>query len=122
MGSAGTYGGQPRNRCSHDASRVRNGRAGVASGSPRAHPRRPAPDDPVILPEWGKDVADRIPGAKYVELPGRNIFHFVEPWRESFQEIAEFLTGEQADVADDRVLATVLFTDIVDPRRRDRRP
>ena len=78
MGSAGTYGGQPRNRCSHDASRVRNGRAGVASGSPRAHPRRPAPDDPVILPEWGKDVADRIPGAKYVELPGRNIFHFVE--------------------------------------------
>ena len=76
----------------------------------------------MILPEWGKDVADRIPGAKYVELPGRNIFHFVEPWRESFQEIAEFLTGEQADVADDRVLATVLFTDIVDPRRRDRRP
>jgi pimeloyl-ACP methyl ester carboxylesterase len=65
-------------------------------------------DDPVIPPEWGKDVADRIPDAKYVELPGRNIFHFVEPWRASFQEIAEFLTGHQADVADDRVLATVL--------------
>ena len=32
--------------------------------------------------------------------------------------IAEFLTGEQAEVADDRVLATVLFTDIVDPTRR----
>jgi hypothetical protein len=29
-----------------------------------------------------------------------------------FQEIAEFLTGQQPDVADDRVLATVLFTDI----------
>ena len=39
-------------------------------------------------------------------------------WRESFQEIAEFLTGEQAHVADDRVLATVLFTDIVDSTRR----
>jgi class 3 adenylate cyclase len=42
----------------------------------------------------------------------------VEPWRDSFQEIAEFLTGQQADVADDRVLATVLFTDIVDSTRR----
>jgi class 3 adenylate cyclase len=75
-------------------------------------------DDPVIPPKWGKDVADHIPGAKYVELPGRNIFHIVEPWRSSFQEIAEFLTGHQADVADDRVLATVLFTDIVDSTRR----
>jgi pimeloyl-ACP methyl ester carboxylesterase len=75
-------------------------------------------DDLVIPPGWGKDVADRIPGAKYVGLPGRNMFHFVEPWRESFREIAEFLTGHQADVADDRVLATVLFTDIVDSTRR----
>jgi len=76
-------------------------------------------DDVMIPPEWGKDVADRIPGARYVELPGRNVNHFVEPgWRASYQEIAQFLTGEQADVADDRVLATVLFTDIVDSTRR----
>jgi class 3 adenylate cyclase len=75
-------------------------------------------DDPLIPPEWGKDVADHISGAKYVELPGRNQYHFVEPWRSSFQEIAEFLTGQQADVTDDRVLATVLFTDIVDSTRR----
>ena len=80
-------------------------------------------DDTLILPEWGKDVADHILGAKYVALPGRNIFHFVEPWRPSFQEIAEFLTGQHAEVADDRVLATVLFTDIVDSTRRaDWRP
>jgi class 3 adenylate cyclase len=65
-----------------------------------------------------KYIADHIPGAKYVELPGRNVFHFVEPWRDSFQVIAEFLTGHQAEVADDRVLATVLFTDIVDSTRR----
>jgi class 3 adenylate cyclase len=75
-------------------------------------------DDAFVPPKLGKDIADRIPGAKYVELPGRNIFHFVEPWRESFRELAEFLTGEQADVADDRILATVLFTDIVDSTRR----
>ncbi len=75
-------------------------------------------DDQVIPPEWGRYVADHIPGAKYVEIPGRNAYHFVEPWRQSFQEIAEFLTGHRAEVADDRVLATVLFTDIVDSTRR----
>jgi class 3 adenylate cyclase len=67
----------------------------------------------------GKDVADHIAGAKYVELPGRDMFHFVEPgWRASFREIVEFLTGHQAEVPDDRVLATVLFTDIVGSTRR----
>ena len=75
-------------------------------------------DDPFALPALGKDVADRITGARYVQLAGRNVYHFVEPWRESFREIAEFLTGQQAEVADDRVLATVLFTDIVDSTRR----
>src|SRR6202041_553334 len=75
-------------------------------------------DNPITPAEWGKYVADHIPGAKYVELPGRNMYHYVEPWRASFQEIAEFLPGQQADVADDRVLATVLFTDIVDSTRR----
>ena len=75
-------------------------------------------EDTIILPEGGRYIADHISGAKYVELPGRNAFHFVEPWRDSFQEIAEFLTGHQAEVADDRVLATVLFTDIVDSTRR----
>jgi class 3 adenylate cyclase/pimeloyl-ACP methyl ester carboxylesterase len=76
-------------------------------------------DDPIVEPAMGKYIADHIPGAKYVEVPGRNMYQFVEPdWRSSFQEIAEFLTGQQAEVADDRVLATVLFTDIVDSTRR----
>ena len=75
-------------------------------------------DNPLILPEWGREVAESISGAKYVEVPGRNTTFWVEPWRESFREMAAFLTGEQAEVADDRVLATVLFTDIVDSTRR----
>jgi class 3 adenylate cyclase len=75
-------------------------------------------DDPFVTPAMGKYVADHVPDAKYVELPGRNFLHVVEPWRPSFQEIAEFLTGHQADVADDRVLATVLFTDIVGSTRK----
>jgi class 3 adenylate cyclase/pimeloyl-ACP methyl ester carboxylesterase len=75
-------------------------------------------DDLMVPPAWGKYVADHVPGAKYVELPGRNLYHFVEPWRDSFHEIAEFITGHRVEVADDRVLATVLFTDIVDSTRR----
>ncbi len=75
-------------------------------------------DNALIAPATGKYVADHVPGAKYVELPGRNMYHMVEPWRDSFQQVAEFLTGEQAEVADDRILATVLFTDIVDSTRR----
>ena len=72
-------------------------------------------DDQFIPAAMGRYIADHISGAKYVELPGRNVYHFVEPgWRRSFQEIAEFLTGHQVEVADDRILATVLFTDIVD--------
>ena len=54
-----------------------------------------------------------------VELPGRNLYPFVEPgWRQCFEEISEFLTGTRAPVEEDRVLATVLFTDIVDSTRR----
>ncbi len=73
----------------------------------------------IVPPAKGKYIAEHIPGAKYVELPGRNWQHIVEPgWRASFQEVAKFLTGHQAEVVDDRVLATVLFTDIVDSTRR----
>jgi len=76
-------------------------------------------DDPVVVPAQGKYVADHIPSKKDVRLPGRNLYHMVEPgWRASFREIYEFLTGHQAEVPDDRVLATVLFTDIVDSTRR----
>ena len=78
-------------------------------------------DDAILVPAMGKYIADHMPGAKYVELPGRNMYHFVEPWRASFQEIAEFLTGDQAEVADDRVLATCCsptsWTRRIAPRR-----
>lgn len=75
-------------------------------------------DSVLVPPAKGKYIAEHIPNAKYVEVPGRNWHHIVEPWRESFQEIAEFLTGQRAEVADDRVLATVLFTDIVGSTRK----
>ena len=76
-------------------------------------------EDAIIPPAKGRYIAEHIPDAKYVELPGRNWYHSVEPgWRASFQEVSEFLTGHRADVAEDRLLATVLFTDIVESTRR----
>jgi class 3 adenylate cyclase len=65
-------------------------------------------------------MADRISGAKLVEIPGDNHYLFIEPgWRRAIEEISEFLTGtRESSVDDDRVLATVLFTDIVDSTRR----
>ena len=75
-------------------------------------------DNRFVPPAKGQYIAEHIPDAKYVEVPGRNWHHIVEPWRPSFREVAEFLTGEQADVPDDRLLATVLFTDMVDSTRR----
>jgi pimeloyl-ACP methyl ester carboxylesterase len=50
-------------------------------------------DDATIPPAKGRYIAEHIPDAKYVELAGRNWYHFVEPWRDSFGEIAEFLIG-----------------------------
>ena len=74
-------------------------------------------DDPIVPPEMGKDVADHIEGAKFVELPGRNLYHFVEPWRASFKRLPSSSPGTRPTSADERVLATVLFTDIVDSTR-----
>ncbi len=118
LGTARTPGGKPRNRRPHAAARGGTGHAAVLPAVRVPTLVLQHTDNQFIPPAQGKYVAERISGAKYVELPGRNMYHFVEPWRDSFQEIAEFLTGEQADVADDRVLATVLFTDIVDSTRR----
>jgi class 3 adenylate cyclase len=76
-------------------------------------------EDLTIPVEAGRHAARHIPGAKLVEIPGRNIYPFVEPgWRRCFEEISEFLTGTRAPVEEDRVLATVLFTDIVDSTKR----
>jgi pimeloyl-ACP methyl ester carboxylesterase len=58
-------------------------------------------------------MAERIPGAKLVELPGADHIPWLANADASFEEIAEFLTGVRPMAEPDRVLATVLFTDIV---------
>ena len=69
--------------------------------------------DRAIDVRFGRSLAEQIHGARYVELPG--IDHL--PWGSDgdaiLDEIEEFLTGVQHVPESDRVLATVLFTDIV---------
>ncbi len=62
--------------------------------------------------ENGRYLAREIPGARYVELPGADHLPWFEPDR-AIGEIREFLTGRRVPITSDRVLATVLFTDIV---------
>jgi DNA-binding winged helix-turn-helix (wHTH) protein/pimeloyl-ACP methyl ester carboxylesterase len=64
--------------------------------------------------EEGRYVAERIAGAKYVELPGEDHLPFVGDQDAVLDEIEEFLTGVRHTAEPERVLATVLFARIVD--------
>jgi class 3 adenylate cyclase/esterase/lipase len=71
-------------------------------------------DDQVVSVEGGRFLAEHIPGARYIELPG--IDHLVwigDNTGEIGDLVEEFLTGSRTVADFDRVLATVLFTDIV---------
>ena len=61
----------------------------------------------------GRYLAEHIPGAKYVELPGADWYPPFVNAEPVLDEIEEFLTGAPPSPAQDRILATVLFTDIV---------
>jgi pimeloyl-ACP methyl ester carboxylesterase/DNA-binding SARP family transcriptional activator len=69
--------------------------------------------DRSIPVEGSRYMAERIPGAKYVELAGDDHLPFVGNQDEILDEIEEFLTGMRHGPEPDRVLATVLFTDVV---------
>lgn len=58
-------------------------------------------------------MADRIPGARYIELPGNDHLPWVGDTQQLLDEIEIFLTGELHVAEPERVLATILFTDIV---------
>ena len=60
-------------------------------------------------------VADHIPNARYLELPGAGPLSFGDV---TVDEIQHFLTGARPALVSDRVLATVLFTDIVGSTQR----
>jgi pimeloyl-ACP methyl ester carboxylesterase/DNA-binding winged helix-turn-helix (wHTH) protein len=70
-------------------------------------------DDTTLRVEEGRFVAEQIPGAKFVELPGIDHLPFVGDQDAILDEIEEFLTGMRHAPEHDRVLATVLCTRIV---------
>ena len=67
---------------------------------------------------WARYMADRIPGARLVEVPGTDHLMFTEHADLVLGEIEEFLTGTRHVREVDRILATVMFTDIVDSTAR----
>lgn len=70
--------------------------------------------DRAVSPVQGRFIAEQIPGARYVELDGDDHFWHLGDAESILTEIEEFLTGTEPVPADaQRVLATVLFTDIV---------
>jgi len=68
---------------------------------------------PFLEIEQGRFLGEHIPGAKYVELPGSDALYWVGDTRELLDEIEEFVTGVRSGSGAERILATVVFTDIV---------
>ncbi len=73
-------------------------------------------DDTLIGIDHARFLAQHIPGARLVELPGRDHLFFLHDG--ITDAIEEFLTGSVSAPESDRILATVLFTDIVDSTAR----
>jgi class 3 adenylate cyclase len=71
-------------------------------------------DSPIITVDQGRYVADHIEGASFAAVPGADYGLAIGDVDAVVDEIEEFLTGARHARPADRVLATVLFTDIVD--------
>jgi class 3 adenylate cyclase len=69
-------------------------------------------DDHYIPLELGREVASLIPDSRFVVRPGYDTYGWIDP--DSLDEVEEFITGGRTSEEVDRVLATVMFTDIVD--------
>ncbi len=68
--------------------------------------------------EGGRYIAEEIKGARYVELPGPDHLPWVGDAEAILDEVEEFLTGARHGPEPDRMLATVLFTDVVGSTER----
>jgi class 3 adenylate cyclase len=75
-------------------------------------------DDVAVPVTAGQYVAEHIPGARMVELEGDAHLPFVGDADAYLDEVEEFLTGTRGGGSPDRVLATVMFTDIVNSTDR----
>jgi class 3 adenylate cyclase/pimeloyl-ACP methyl ester carboxylesterase len=71
-------------------------------------------DDHLVSIERGREVAELLPNARFVELEGHDPWPFVGDLDSWIDEVEQFLTGTRTAREPARVLSTVLFTDIVD--------
>lgn len=76
------------------------------------------PVDAVIPADRAREFADLIPDAQFRGLPGADLFIYVLDPDPLADMIEEFVTGTAPAPVTDRVLATVLFTDLVDSTQR----
>ena len=74
--------------------------------------------DRLVNIRHGRWLAENMPNARFVEIPGGDHGYFYENQDLILDEIQEFLTGTRAVPEPDRMLATIVFTDIVDSTRR----
>jgi pimeloyl-ACP methyl ester carboxylesterase len=74
--------------------------------------------DQTVPVEGSRVIAAHIPGAKLLELPTADHWWFHEDADNIVHAVQEFITGEQQELEPERVLATILFTDIVDSTKR----
>jgi class 3 adenylate cyclase/pimeloyl-ACP methyl ester carboxylesterase len=75
-------------------------------------------DNPIVTVDQGRYLAEHIEGARFVAVPGADYGLAVGDIDVVIDEVEQFLTGSRPAHATDRVLATVLFTDIVDSTPR----
>ena len=74
---------------------------------------------PMISVDQSRDLADHLPDARLLLIEGDSVMPFVEPMEETLLEMQAFVTGTRSRATTtDRVLATVLFTDIVGSTER----
>jgi class 3 adenylate cyclase len=76
------------------------------------------PDDGLVDVRHSRYLAEHIPGARYVELPGEETLVFGSDADGELDEVEEFLTGVRPVRHPERILATVMFSDIVDSTSR----
>jgi class 3 adenylate cyclase len=74
--------------------------------------------DPVCHVDGARDMAARIPGARFKEYPGNSHGMMLDDMETILSDIQEFVTGERPIDASDRILATVLFLDIASSTER----
>jgi class 3 adenylate cyclase len=74
--------------------------------------------DRVSPTAFARAMAKLIPSSRYVELPGNDHVVFAGDGEAILDEVEEFVTGSRSEREPERVLATILFTDIVDSTAR----